>query len=142
MKAIFSCLAAFVLLSSTSCKKDDDDPKPVTPTKENLTGSYKLTAATVAGVNIFNNSNESMNLYEACQRDDVYKLNADLSYQVADEGTQCSPSGSYTGTWSFVNSTTIVLDGETATITSFDGKNLSVSSVQGGFTISSTFVKQ
>ena len=93
-----------------SCKKDEDD-EPVTPTKENLTGSYKMTAATMASggssMDIFNNDMFT----EPCERDDIYKLNADLSFNVQDAGTVCSTTSVCTGSWSLVNSTTINIDG-------------------------------
>src|SRR5215203_6100080 len=88
-----------------SCKKDDKD-EAVTPTKENLAGSYKVTAATAAGINVFNNPDESINEFEACERDDVYTLNADLTAVRADAGTQCDPVNNGTGIWD-LNGTTL-----------------------------------
>jgi hypothetical protein len=122
-----------------SCKKDDKD-EPVTPTKENLTGSYKMTAFTVS------NTSGSLDFFnsvmEACDRDDVYKLNADMSYGVEDAGTVCSPDNNYTGgTWS-ITGTTIDLDGETGTVKSWNGKTLVVEQVDAGTTYSQTFQKQ
>jgi hypothetical protein len=106
-----------------SCKKDDKD-EPVTPTKENLTGSYKMTAATMASgsssIDVFNNDMFT----EACERDDIYKLNADLTYNVQDAGTTCSPTTAWTGTWSLVSTTSIDIDGDVYTIKSWNGKTL------------------
>ncbi len=42
MKKMFFALSMFAVIFA-SCKKDNKD-EPLTPTKENLTGTYKLTA--------------------------------------------------------------------------------------------------
>lgn len=123
----------------TSCKKEKE---PVVATKENLSGSYKFTAVTYGGVNIFNNSDESVNMFEACQRDDVYTLGANGVYSVADAGTVCNPSSEYEGNWEFVNSTTVTIDGDTGTIKSWDGKTLVVEAKDNGIALVTTMVKQ
>jgi hypothetical protein len=135
-KAIFAL--SVLTLVFASCKKDNKD-EPVTPTKENLTGSYRLTAFTVTSggstLNLFN-------MMDACQKDDIYKLNADNSYVVDDAGIVCSPSNEYTGDWSLVNSTTINIDGDVGTIKSWNGKTLVVEGTDSGNTYSQTYVKQ
>jgi hypothetical protein len=127
-----------------SCKKDDKDEQ-VTPTKENLLGSYKMTAATMSSsggsIDMFNNDM----FMEACDRDDIYKLNADLTYNLQDAGTVCSPSNDDTGTWA-ISGTTFTLDGEANTVKSWNGKTLVLevtdNSSGTAVTYSSTFVKQ
>jgi hypothetical protein len=141
MKKLLLGLSVIVLLTA-SCKKDKSETKTVTPTKENLTGKYKIIAATVNGVDVYNNSNASVNVFEACDRDDEYYLNTDLSYDVVDAGTQCSPDNNWTGTWSLTNSTTIDLDGDVFTIKSFDGTTLVATYTDQGITYSATYVKQ
>jgi len=137
MKKVFLAFSALTLVL-VSCKKDDKD-EAVTPTKENLTGSYKMTAATISQsgstVDAYNQ------LMEACDRDDIYKLNADNSYVVQDAGTVCSPSNDDTGTWS-LSGTTINMDGEVGTIKSWNGKTLVVEGTDQGISFSSTYVKQ
>ena len=112
----------------TSCKKDNDEPKQITATKANLVGTYVMIAATVSDgtttTNVFNNSDENLNWFDPCTRDDQYKLNADLSYNVIDAGTVCSPSNNSSGTWDLTNSTTFIMDGDVATIKSFDGHTI------------------
>jgi len=125
-----------------SCKKDDKD-EPVTPTKENLTGTYKMTAFTISSggqsMDAFNN------LMEPCDRDDIYKLNADLTYNIVDAGTVCSPDNNDVSTWSLSGST-LTLDGDPGTIKSWNGKTLVVEATDNSsgtaVTYSSTFVKQ
>ena len=45
--------ASAAVLLLTSCDKDDDEPANVTPTVANVAGSYKITAATANGVDVF-----------------------------------------------------------------------------------------
>jgi len=145
MKKLFLSLSAIAALAMTSCSKDDESSQ-ITPTKENLSGTYVMTGATLkvgsTEMNVFNNADASMNWYEACDRDDQYKLNINLSYEVVDAGAQCSPDNNSMGTWDLVNSSTIQLDGEQGTITSFDGKTLVVSVTDSGSTLTTTMVKQ
>ena len=128
-----------------SCKKDDKD-EPVTPTKENLTGTYKMTAMTWAGANVFNNSNESANLVQPCERDDLYTLKSDLTAERTDAGTQCSPATTGTGTWDFTNGNTLTVELPTTdiggTIKSWNGSTLVVEDNSLGFAISVTMQKQ
>ena len=144
MKKMIIAFSALALVF-TSCKKDEES-KAVTPTKENLTGVWMTTAAkiTVGGnsVNVFNNADENMNIYSACERDDKYHFNADLTNVVEDAGTKCDPEGGSQGEWALTNATTINIDGETGTIDSFDGKNLVVTVDQGGAKSTTTFAKQ
>ena len=139
----FSCLTIMFV----SCKKEDTTPKAVTPTKENLTGTWMVTAASLSSggttVNIFDNSDASMNFYDACDRDDKYLLKSDLSFEIEDAGTQCDPNNNYTGgTWGLTNATSINIDGEEWAIKSFDGKYLVVTATSGSITQSSTYSKQ
>lgn len=142
MRNLFLSLSVLALLSTTSCNKDNGEPRQVTPTKENLAGTYKITsvkyqAGNSAEAEVFNNDL----FFEACQRDDHYKLNADLSYQVQDAGTQCTPPTDYTGDWAFINATTVEIDGEPFTIRSFTGTTLVVSASYGSDTITLTYVR-
>jgi Lipocalin-like domain len=139
-------LALCVLgLVFTSCKKDKQNEQ-VTPTKENLTGTYKMTAATMAysgaSADIFNDDNFT----PACHRDDIYHMNAADSYAIEDAGTVCSPSSEDSGNWSLESSSTLNINGEAGTIKSWNGKTLVVevtdSSSGAPITYSSTYVKQ
>jgi Lipocalin-like domain len=129
MKKAMIALSLLALVF-TSCKKDDA-PKQITPTHDNVTGSYKVTGATWAGVNVFNNTNGN-NIYEACQTDDVYEIKADNTYQIHDQGTQCNPVGDESGDWA-LNGSALNIGGEiTGTITSWDGSTMVVSDNSGG----------
>lgn len=143
MKKLFLGLSVLALFTATSCKKDKDESKQVTPTKENLTGTYKITSVKYksgnsAEMEVFNNDA----FFEACDRDNLHKLNANLTYQIQDVGTQCTPSSDWTSDWEFVNSTTVEIDGEVYTIKSFDGTTLVGSITDGSDVAIFTFVKQ
>ena len=119
MKKVLLGLFSVVLLT-TACNKSKDTPAI---TKENIVGTYIVTAATMS----MNGSPEAdiMSQMDACEKDDQYKLNADGSYNFVDAGTQCDPVGDYTGEWS-ITGNQITIDGETGTVTKFDGTNLEV----------------
>ncbi|MFL5810875.1 MAG: hypothetical protein ACJ749_15245 [Flavisolibacter sp.] len=144
MKKMIIAFSALALLF-TSCKKDEES-KPSVPTKENLTGVWMITAAQVTSggtsINVFNNSDEIINMYAPCARDDKYHFNADLSFLVEDAGTKCDPESGATGEWALTNATTVNINGEVKTIDSFDGKTMVVSSDQGSAKLITTYAKQ
>lgn len=139
MKKILFGLFIIVFVAA-SCKKDDT-PANVTPTVQNLTGSYKISQITMKS----GTSAEvpvTDDLLDACEKDDIHKLNSNLSYEIVDAGTKCDPENTYTGDWSLTNSTTIVIDGDSGTIRKFDGKNLEITYDYLGATAIVYYVKQ
>lgn len=140
MKKVFFALTAMVVLAA-ACKKEDDQ-QSVTPTKENLVGSYKVTKVVVSANGQTQEVTNNDAYTEPCERDDIHKLNADGTYEWVDAGVQCDPTFPYTGTWSLINSTTLEVDGEASTIKSFDGKNLVISDNYNGFAEIYTYTKQ
>jgi hypothetical protein len=141
MKKLFFGLFSLTLLA-TACKKDKDAPA-VEPTKENLAGTYKVTAIaiTVAGVP---GSYDGYNDLEACEKDDQYKLNLDNSFEYIDAGTACDPNGGYTGEWS-LSDHEVTFGDVSGTITKFDGTTVEVTATtteqEVTMTIKSTFKK-
>jgi hypothetical protein len=140
-KLVFGLLSLTLL--ATACKKDKDAPAI---TKDNIAGTYKVMSikAWVGGV-----EDTQADSREACEKDDLIKLNADNSYAYQDLGTVCDPSGDVAGTWQLNESNKMITtdDGELAgTITSFDGTNMEVTieGEAGGFTykIVTTLQKQ
>lgn len=125
-------LVILVAASFSACKKDKDED--VALTKENLAGTYKVTGLTVAGQEAFNQ------WYTDCEKDDLYKLNADLSYAYVDAGTSCG-NGDESGTWS-ISDKKIVIDGAEGTVEKFDGKTLIISAPYQGVTWKTTYTKQ
>lgn len=133
-----------IIVVAISCSKDtSSNSNPSAITKENIAGSYLLTAATgsIPGL-------PPQNVYDSippCQRDDIYKLNLDYTMVYVDAGTKCSPPGDSTSTWA-LNGNTIAIGGDTASIQSFNGKTLVVSKVVAflgiAVTTTDTFTKQ
>ena len=81
--------------------------------------------------------------FEACDRDDIYKLNADLTYDIQDAGQVCSPDNNYTGgSWALVGTSSINIDGDVYTIKSWNGKTLVAEMSDSGLTATVTYVKQ
>lgn len=138
-KVLLACSALVIL--ATSCKKDKDD-EPVTPTKENLVGSYKITKviAVTNGQTSELTNNDAWS--DPCERDDIHKLNADNTYQWVDAGTKCDPPGDYNSDWAFINNSSVEVDGYTYTIKSFNGRTLELSENWMGSEVVTTFTKQ
>lgn len=128
-----------VVSGIAACSKKKESNVTVI-SKESLAGSYKLTAATTSGQNIYD-------VYlEACQKDDIYRLNADFTAAIMDGVMKCNPPGDETGTWNLVGNSKIVILGQEADIVSYDGKTLVVSFMNNssGFNllVTATFTKQ
>lgn len=140
MKRILLCVSAAVLLL-TACDKDEDEPANVTPTTTNVAGSYKITAASVNGADVFGQ-------YEACEKDDIHTFAAYSSpatsgtYTLTDAGTVCSPTTADSGTWTLVNSTSIDINGLVYNIVSFNNSTMVVSFSFGGATYQETYTRQ
>jgi len=137
-KLLFSVtLAALTLIS---CKKDKDECTTSTAT---LSGNYRQTAIKYKQTS----SSAEQDFFaalDACEKDDILALNANGAYNYQDAGTVCTPNGSYSGTWSYSGST-ITVDGDVATIQSFDCKSLVIyieNAIVPGDRITTTLVKQ
>ncbi len=106
------------LLLLVSCKKDDKCETTVAK----IAGNYKVTAAKYKSTPTSPESDLFI-LLDACEKDDIEVLNENGSYTHQDAGTSCTPSGTYSGTWS-LSGNTLTIDGEVSTITSFDCSTL------------------
>ena len=107
-----------------SCKKDSEET--CATNTASVSGSYKVTAVTYKE----NASAPEIDYYTAwytedCERDDIITFNSNGTYQSVDAGIVCTPSNGDDGTWSLVGNT-IQLDGDPATIESFDCKSLKI----------------
>ena len=106
-----------------SCKKDKDgDGGGNKITKEKISGSYRLVSmmyksGTSAPMDL-------MDYFDACEKDDITTLHNNNTYTVADAGAKCNPPGDDSGTWDLPNTTSIIIDGDTYTLKSFDGDKL------------------
>jgi hypothetical protein len=137
----------FSTIILAGCQKSKDS-EPVAVTKENLAGSYKLTALTYKTT--VTPETDSYNELEVCERDDIYTLKSDFTASYTDAGTPCDPPGSYSGVNWELDGNNIMIPGSSndyaGTIKSFDGKTLVVegSYVVMGITatVKATFTKQ
>jgi hypothetical protein len=140
MKKLALTLAIGVL-TFASCKKDNDDDCQTTAAT--LAMSYKTVSIKYKQTPSSSEIDYFATL-DACEKDDVLTLNANGTYSYTDAGTACTPSGSYTGTWS-VSGNTITVDGDNGTIQSFDCNTLVLyieNSFVAGDRLTTTLVKQ
>jgi hypothetical protein len=88
-----------------------------------IAGTYKLTALTYkAGSS--DPEVDYLAFMDDCEKDDLTTLNSNGNYNYNDAGTQCSPDGASTGTWS-LKGNQMTSDGIMGgTISSFDCKTL------------------
>ena len=108
-------LACLVLPLFISCNKDKDDCETTTA---KVAGTYRLTAAKYKQTPT-SGEIDLLVLLDACEKDDLEVLNGNGSYTHQDAGTVCTPSGTYSGTWSLAGNT-LTIDGQASTVTSFD----------------------
>lgn len=139
MKKLIFTLATGVL-TIVSCKKDKEDCQT---SAASLAMSYRTVSIKYKQTP----SSAELDYFatlDACEKDDILTLNVNGTYSYTDAGTVCSPSGSYTGTWS-VNGNTITVDGDNGTIQSFDCTTLVLyieNSFVAGDRLTTTLVKQ
>jgi hypothetical protein len=86
-----------LLLVFLSCKKSNTTSNSNAKTVQNLSGSYMITAINVNSSGL--NFDEYASL-TACQKDNIIKLNTDLTADYEDVGTVCTPSETSSGNWS------------------------------------------
>ena len=118
-KTTLFVLSVFILFS---CKKKNENTCTISAAV--IAGSYKITAATYKASATAAETDYLNILFELCERDDIYTFNAAGTYQLADVGMICTPSGSDNGTWSLSGTTVITIDGDPLTLESFDCKQL------------------
>jgi hypothetical protein len=109
-------LVSLVAGMGLSCKKNNS----CTTSAGSLSGPYRITAYTyksspsAAEVDYYN-----VIFSDPCERDDIYTFNSNGTYHITDAGIVCSPPTTDDGTWALSGST-ITIDGDPATIQSFD----------------------
>jgi len=121
-KIVFIALSLVIFIS---CSKDDNNkPATCTTSMANIAGNYKITAVTYKA-SASSAEADYMNILfpDACDRDNVYTFKTDGTYQIADAGQVCSPSGNDNGTWSLTGSN-LQIDGDPVVLESFDCKVL------------------
>ena len=127
MKNTILLLFASAIIFGCS-KSENSTTTPVT--MQSLAGNYKITAATVSGADILST------YLTPCQQDDIYTLNADGTYVIADAGTICTPTSATSSTWS-LSGNQITINGQVFTLVKFDGAKIeaTTSVTQSGYTV-------
>lgn len=114
-----SPFAVIMLIFLFSCKKNNPD-EPCVTTTASVAGTYKQTSVTYkASATAIEEDYFSTLWPNACDRDNLYLLNANETYQYKDAGAVCSSPGDDNGTWS-ITANTLVVDGQSVPIKSFD----------------------
>ncbi len=135
-------IAAMLGLAVNGCKKSGTSNNNAI-TVENLAGTYALKSLlyTYAGITI--------NIYDsldACDKDNLVKLNTDKTVNFIDAGVKCDPPSDDNGTWDLKgDSIKFSANFTSAKIESFDGKTLVLSGTpdgEPGVTATTTLVKQ
>ena len=126
MKKLLFGLLSLTLLA-TACKKSKDAPAM---TKENIAGTYKMTAAMYKMPAGQGPDEETFSTFDACFKDDVYKLNLDGTFEDVDAGEVCDPTHAFQSTWQ-VEGNLLTIGEYTYTITKFDGSILELSDMSG-----------
>ena len=144
--ALAASIVCSILVINACKKSDSNSSNPSARTVQNLSGSYKLTAITASALGA------NINLYDslpACDQDNVIELDTNKTAHFIDAGVKCVPPSDSTGTWSLSSNTdTIYVSGTANFIKSWDGKTLTLNSVEnlGGIpvpiTATTTLVKQ
>jgi hypothetical protein len=110
-----------VLLTVISCQKEENLNTEITVAS--LSGTYGLTALT------WTYGGTTYNIYDsldACDRDNLTKLNTDMSLNFIDAGIVCSPPTDDNGEWS-LSGDSLYFDNLAVKIESFDGTTLVLS---------------
>ncbi len=132
----------FIILTIVSCKKDDKKDTCTTSTTS-LSGSYKITAVKYKQTPA-SPEEDFFLTFDACEKDDILILASNGTFTSQDAGIVCVPNGSYTSTWSYIG-TTFTIDGDAATIQSFDCTTLvayQTDQAVAGDRVTYTLVKQ
>ena len=124
-KLIFGLLSLTLL--ATACKKDKDAPAM---TKENIAGTYKMTAEIYKMPAGQGPDEDLFSTYQSCVKDDQYKLNLDGSFQAVDAGEVCDPSNAFESTWQ-VEGNHLTVGENVYTISKFDGSVLVLTEFSG-----------
>ena len=134
--------AAMLVFAAGACKKSGSSNNS-SITIENLAGTYGLTSLTYTYAGITINIYDSL---DACDKDNLVKLNTDKTVNFIDAGVRCDPPSDDNGTWDLKGDSIKFSDNYTsAKIESFDGKTLVLSGTPDGapgVTATTTLVKQ
>ncbi len=121
----FLLASAFAMLTLASCKKEDAPPK----TELLTTGAWRIASFVLTqGSSTYDHYD---NMY-ACEKDDylVFKKEGALEYNAGAGKCDADQAQVYTTTWRLTeNETKIIMDGDTATISSLTVSELTINAL-------------
>ncbi len=112
-------LAAILIFSSCKKKKDTNNNNNCNLTEANFLGNYKVESVTYKLSASSPDIDGTSRVFNACELDDVTTFNSNHTYTYTDAGTQCTPAGDDTGTWS-LSGNNLTFDGVQQKIDTFD----------------------
>ena len=122
-KTLIALSAAFIILSGTSCKKDDNCDL----NSNSIEGTYKIASVKYKASASIPEVDITTDEYDACELDNLHIFAAGGVYKYQVAGTACSPEDdNYQDTWS-LSGNTLSLDGEPANVSSFSCGGFSAS---------------
>lgn len=126
MKKVITLSLLFIVLGSivmSGCQKPAAEQPACTTTLSGLAGTYRLTALKYK-VNAHAAEQDFLQYLDACERDDLIRLNDNGTYVHEDAGTSCSPSGNENGSWSLNGNVLTSDDYMNGIISSYDCRTL------------------
>lgn len=88
-----------LLVSITSCKKDNKSGSGCSLSESNLQGTYKYGSVTYKATPT-SAATDASSMVDACSLDDIITFGANHIFTYTDAGIKCDPSDEGTGTWS------------------------------------------
>lgn len=116
-KYFFIALFLIILIVEFGCQKEVNEKLSTPITVNSLSGTYGLTALTWTYGGSAHNIYDSL---DACEKDNLVKLNTDLTINYIDAGIAYVPPENDIGIWSLVGDS-LYFDTQSSKIQSFDG---------------------
>jgi len=140
--SLLTLAAALFIIAITACQKSGSSSNNAI-TVENLSGTYSLKALLWSYGGISINVLDSL---DACEKDNLVKLNTDKTVNFIDAGIVCDPPSDDNGMWDLKGDSIKFSNNLTsAKIESYDGKTLVLSGTPDGVPgviATTTLVKQ
>ena len=106
-----------LLISITSCKKDNKPASDCSLSEASLQGSYKYTTVTYKA-SPTSPATDASSMVDACSLDDVATFGANHVFTYTDAGVKCNPSDDGSGAWSLVGNV-LTASAQSGTISNF-----------------------
>ncbi len=144
---LLATLFAAVLLTGTSCKKDDDDSNGKSKS-ELLIGNWVLTSDAYSPAYDYEGNgvklSEIFQLYDACEKDDLLIFKTGNAGEYNEGSSKCDPSDdqAYPFTWVLTNNdNTITVGGDDYNLVQLNASTLKVAEtfIEDGITYTNTY---